>query len=103
MEGFSALEGYFERVKVEPGWYDGEKVRGMIETFGPVFVRHLTDEIETITPRELAEIFPVEKDLEDNFKAMLAWIVASSSKLTTFPWVPLHCLSLGADLDHYSS
>jgi hypothetical protein len=90
MDGFVAMEGYFNQVKKSPEIYDGNKIRKMIETFGPIFVKHLGEEIWTITPDNLAKIFPVEKDLEENFKAMLAWIIKTSSKTTTFPWVVSH-------------
>jgi len=87
MDGFTAMESYFSQVRLTPEIYDGNKVQKMIETFGPTFTKHLTEEIETISPANLAKIFPVEKDLENNFKTMLAWVVKTSSKTTSFPWV----------------
>ena len=94
MPGCTAMETYFKQVLQTPEIYDGKKVKKMVETFGPVFTAHLTQEIDTLTPQNLATIFPEEKDLEKNFKEMLDWIVSTSSKTTTMPWVCLTTSSL---------
>ena len=101
MDGLMAMEHYATEVQKTPDIYDGRKIQNIIEGFGPACVKHLAEEIDTISPERISKIFPVEKDLENNFKAMLAWIVKTSSKTTMFPWVCL--ISSGANSDHHAS
>lgn len=86
-DGFETMETYFTTVQRDPSLYNGQKVRDIIETFGEVFVSHLTQEIGTLERSNLVEIFPVEADFRKTWDAMMKWAIGSSSKLTTMPWV----------------
>jgi|SRR5579859_6795352 len=87
--GFEAMDTYFTSVQKDPSLYSGEKVREIIESFGEVFVSHLTQEIGTLEREKLVEIFPLEKDFRKVWGDMMAWAIGKSSKLTTMPWVHL--------------
>ena len=88
MEGFTTMESYFTQVKKDPSIYDAKRVTGMIENFGNVFTRHLREEISTLEPSRMREIFPVQQELKETLDKMVEWIVSTASKLTTMPWVP---------------
>ncbi|KAK5657367.1 hypothetical protein OQA88_2937 [Cercophora sp. LCS_1] len=47
-QGVVELKAYVEGVLKGGEKYDGEKVRGMVDGFGPALVRHLEDEIGTL-------------------------------------------------------
>ena len=85
--GFEAMDTYFTSIQKDPSKYSGEKVRAIIESFGQVFLSHLTQEIETLERERLVEIFPVEKEFRKVWGDMMAWAIGNSSKLTTMPWV----------------
>lgn len=87
-DGLHTMEEYFTNVKKDPSVYDGNKVTAMIEQFGGVFCLHLREEIDTLEPAKLEVIFPDVKVLMDAHFTMMKWNIASSNKLTTFPWVP---------------
>jgi hypothetical protein len=86
-EGFEAMETYFRQVQKTPSLYDGEKVLSIIERFGNVFCRHLQEEIGTLERSKLVAIFPVEAEFVKVWKEMMDWIISTSSKLTSMPWV----------------
>ena len=86
-EGFQTMETYFNQVRKDPTLYDGKKVREMIEKFGSVFSNHLREEIGTLERSKLVAIFPIEEDLKKVFQAQMDWVISTSSKLTTMPWV----------------
>ena len=85
--GFETMDAYFTSVQRDPSIYNGQKVRDMIETFGQVFVSHLTQEIDSLEKSKLLEIFPTDGELKKVWEAMMNWAIGSSSKLTTLPWV----------------
>ena len=86
-DGIEAMETYFTGVQRDPSVYNGQQVKDMIESFGDVFVSHLTHEIETLARDKLVAIFPVGSELQRVWEAMMKWVIGSSSKLTTMPWV----------------
>ena len=86
-DGIETMEAYFGQVQKSPSTYDGKRVRSIIETFGGVFCKHLTEEIATLEKSKLVEIFPAEADFEKLWGEMMDWIISTSSKLTTMPWV----------------
>ena len=86
-EGFETMETYFGQVQKDPSVYDGKKVREIIESFGTVFSNHLREEIGTLERSKLIAIFPVEADFKKVWKAQMDWVIGTSSKLTTMPWV----------------
>lgn len=86
-EGFETMETYFGQVQKDPSVYDGTKVREMIESFGIVFCKHLTEEIGTLERSKLVAIFPVEAEFKKVWKEQMDWVIGTSSKLTTMPWV----------------
>ena len=85
--GFETMDTYFTSIQRDPSIYNGQKVRDMIETFGQVFVLHLTQEIDSLEKSKLVEIFPTEGELRKVYEEMMNWAIGSSSKLTTLPWV----------------
>jgi hemerythrin-like domain-containing protein len=92
MEGFEVMETYFNQVRKNPSSYQPKTVTDMIEKFGEVFSRHLREEIDTIEPDKIRELFPVEAELKEILDKMVEWIVSTANKLTTMPWVPNdHC------------
>jgi hypothetical protein len=81
------MEEYFTLIQNDPSVYDGEKIQGMIEDFGDVFCRHLTEEIDTLEPNKMRIIFPVEDDFRQVQTEMMDWVIGTCNKLTTMPWV----------------
>jgi hypothetical protein len=86
-DGFESMETYFGQVRKNPSVYDGKKVREIIEGFGTVFCNHLQEEIETLERSKLVAIFPVEAEFKKVLKEQMDWVIGTSSKLTTMPWV----------------
>ena len=86
-EGFETMEAYFRQVQKTPSVYDGTKVREIIESFGTVFSNHLREEIGTLERSKLVAIFPVEAEFKKVWKEQMDWVISTSSKLTTMPWV----------------
>ena len=86
-DGFQSMETYFGHVQKDPSVYDAKKVRQIIESFGVVFCNHLREEIETLERSKLVAIFPDEADFKKVWKAQMDWVIGTSSKLTTMPWV----------------
>jgi hypothetical protein len=86
-EGFHAMETHFQEVQKNPSVYDGEKVARMIEHFGQVFVMHMREEIMTLDPTRMRNIFPVEQELKDAIKEMIDWVIARVDKLNGLPFV----------------
>ena len=88
-DGFETMESYFQQVQKDPSLYDGTKVRALLDAFGQVFCAHLNGEIETLERPKLVAIFPNEKEFLKVWTDMMDWIISTSSKLTTLPWVIL--------------
>jgi hypothetical protein len=86
-EGMHSMEIYFTEVRQNPTIYDGKKVASMIEKFGPVFVLHMREEIGTLDPARLRDIFPVEEDMKLVWAEMTKWIIAHVDKLNGLPFV----------------
>ena len=89
-EGFETMETYFNEVQKDPSAYDGKRVREIIESFGIVFCNHLKEEIGTLEKSKLVAIFPEEADFKKVWKEQMDWVIGTSSKLTTMPWVFRH-------------
>jgi Hemerythrin HHE cation binding domain len=87
MEGFETMDKYFNAVRKNPSIYDGKQVQSIIEKFGDVFCKHLTEEIDTIKPAKIRELFPEEQDFKDVVNEFTKYIVNTANKLTTMPWV----------------
>jgi len=86
-EGFQTMEAYFNQVQKDPSVYNGSQVREMIKKFGRVFSNHLREEIDTLERSKLVAIFPIEEELKKVFQEQMDWVISTSSKLTTMPWV----------------
>ena len=59
----------------------------MIEKFGPVFVMHLREEIDTISPEKVRAIWPVKEELELLYAEMMKFILSKVNKMTSLPYV----------------
>jgi hypothetical protein len=86
-QGLEALREYCLRVQKSPTMYDGNKVVTMVGAFGDDFVHHLHEEIDTLSPEKLRNIFPRAKDLEKTHNAMVRWIISNANKVNSLPWV----------------
>jgi len=88
-DDIEAMESYFEQVKKNPSLYNGERVISLLDKFGPVFCKHLEEEIGTLERSKLVAIFPNEQEFKKIWVDMMDWIISTSSKLTSLPWVNL--------------
>ncbi|PPQ66566.1 hypothetical protein CVT24_007130 [Panaeolus cyanescens] len=55
LDGLNNFEAYMKRVQNKEEAYDGAKVRTLLDSFADVLVKHLQDEIETLTPDHMKE------------------------------------------------
>jgi hypothetical protein len=85
--GFETIEKYFTHVQKEPDSYDCEKVVGLIDEFGPVFLQHLCDEIETLDPEKMHKLFKDASEAKDIIQRMVEWIVSTAPAATQVPFV----------------
>jgi hypothetical protein len=85
--GFETIEKYFTQIQKEPASYDCEKVVGLIEEFGPVFLQHLCDEIETLDPEKMNKLFKDPSEAKDIIDKMVKWIVSTAPATTQVPFV----------------
>lgn len=86
-DGLDAMDTYFSQVKKDTFVYDGKRVRELIEKFGGVFCNHLHEEIGTLERSKLVAIFPDVEEFKKLWKVEMDWVIGTSSKLTTMPWV----------------
>ena len=94
--GFEAIEKYFTHIQREPDFYDGEKVGGLLDEFGPVFLTHLCDEIETLDPEKMNKLFKDPSEAKDIIDRMVKWIVSTAPATTQVPFVSFS----GYQVDH---
>ena len=69
------IEKYFTHIRTNISSYDGDEVIQLIDTFGPVLINHLTDEIETLEPKKMKEIFDDPMEAKQIIIKMIKWIV----------------------------
>jgi hypothetical protein len=89
-DGLQTIEKYFINVKNITSTYSGEKVVELIDTFGPVLIKHLTDEIETLEPQKMKEIFEDPMEAKEISTNMVKWIVSTAPPTTQLPFVNIH-------------
>jgi hypothetical protein len=65
-DGLHTLKDYCSHIEKSPFEYDGNKVTTMIDSFASAFVRHLHEEIDTLSPEKLRAIFPNQRRSEEN-------------------------------------
>ena len=94
-DGLEAIEQYFKEVQSDPDKYSGEKVLGMISQLGPIFIKHLNDEIATLDPDKLKTIFNDPKEAKVINDRLVKWIVANADPFTQVPFVPSRKASSG--------
>jgi hypothetical protein len=78
-DGMEKLERYANEVKTDPTKYDGHKVIEMIEEFGPVLHAHLNDEIDTLNPAILSQIFKTQDEAKEIIDKTMKWVAQTSS------------------------
>ncbi|KAJ9148895.1 Hemerythrin HHE cation binding domain-containing protein [Pleurostoma richardsiae] len=85
--GLEAYEGYLSSVKEGKEKYDGQKLRGLIDSFMPVLRQHLHDEIDTLV--KLSQ-YEDKADWDKWFKDLQAEILKKANdpkvKVEEFPY-----------------
>lgn len=92
-DGLGAIEQYFKEVQIDSKKYSSEKILGMINHMGPIFIKHLNDEIATLDPEKLRTIFNDPKEAKEINDRLVKWIVANANPTTQVPFVfSGHCV-----------
>jgi len=102
-DGFEAIEQYFREVQKDPKTYNCHKVISLLNKFGPIFLQHLNDEIETLAPEKMRLIFKDPMEAKAIDKKMVQWIVSTAPATTQVPFVfsLQNILTIGYDAPRY--
>ena len=87
--GLVELEAYLTEVEPDPSKYDGKKIIDMIDRFGPPLVIHLNDEIDTLGPDVLENVFKSPDEANEITERMVKWAVKTASMTRAIPFVSL--------------
>ena len=86
--GLDSIEQYFKEVQADTKKYSPEKLLGIITQLGPIFIKHLNDEIATLDPENLKTIFNDPNEAKEINDRLVKWIVANANPTTQVPFVP---------------
>lgn len=81
------MEVYLTEVERDPSKYDGKKIIDMIDQFGPPLVIHLNDEIDTLGPDVLENVFKSPDEANEVAERIVKWIAKTASMTRTIPFV----------------
>src|SRR5271170_4328145 len=85
--GLVSMEEYCKQVQTDPSKYNAETILQMLNEFGDLLYVHLNDEIETLEPDKMHQIFGSEHEAESVVEAMVKWGVQHASLTRSVPFV----------------
>ena len=86
-KGLEELKHYCEAIQSGKKSYDPFRILQMLRSFAGPFSQHMHDEIDTLSPKQMANIFPNADDYRAVCDNMLKWSIARSPKTKILPWV----------------
>jgi hypothetical protein len=89
-KGLEELKHYCEAIQSGEKTYDPTRVLQLLRGFAGPFSQHMRDEIETLSPKQMAKIFPNSEDYRVVCDNMLKWSIARAPKTKILPWVWNH-------------